>query len=134
MVKRRKNLSSIDPSKILSEKVAIKSGDETLLFSPDEVARRHLINRAIKGDMNAAKRIIKECFTTGILARTIQTSYSPSKIIIPDHWDRSDWHAMYEKRGLPPWPGEDDGFSEECRAEHKYWRKHGHHSWVDEQW
>ncbi len=131
MSKNAKKLRSVDPAKLLAKKMQVKSGDDTKLVSPDELAHRNLLNRAIKGDMRATKRIVNECISTEILIPTAQTPYCPSVIHIPDHWTDADWHAMYAKHGLPPWPGDDDGFSDKCREEYRFWRKNGHHSWMD---
>lgn len=132
MGKHNRKRQAFDPRKTLSKKVTVKSGNKLVKLSPLESGLRHLVNGALKGDMIAAKRIMNECIAAGILAKRVQSPYSPGRLIIPDQWDDEEWYKMFDQHGFPPWPGDDDGFSEDCRAEYEYWRKTGHHSWDDQ--
>lgn len=121
----KKLLKALNPKAILDEKVTVKQDGQFKKLSPIEVGLRKILHRALGGDMRAVKRIMNECIRAEVIMPLVQEPYSPEHPIVPDHWEIEEWSKNFDKYGLPPWPGDDDGFSPTGRENYKYWRKYG---------
>jgi hypothetical protein len=121
----KKQVKSLNPSDILLKPVTISSLGGNQTISALEAGYRNLLGKALNGNMVAAKRMINECISAGLMEPRQDEYYHPGRLAIPSEWDEADWYAQLGKYGCPPWPGKHDGFDDIGREEYQYWLKYG---------
>lgn len=111
-----------DLAKELTAPVTVATPAGPKKMSPYEAEIRALVERAFKGNMRAARKILDQAISAGPLERSAETEPErPYKLTIPKHWDNAEWHKMFDELGYPPWPGEDDGLVDAQREAWTRW-------------
>lgn len=98
-------------------KVTIKGRPEKL--QAFEIGARRMVQKAVQErDARAAIELLKLCASLKVFKTPVQQSF-PSVVIIPTRWDGDAWMTNFRKYGPPPWPGPDDGLTDEARTRAK---------------
>ena len=74
-----------------------------------EAAMRRAADKGASGNMREAGRFIRALIAYGLLEPPQFVDDHHYVLRIPKDWDHDEWHAMRERYGPPPWPGEHDG-------------------------
>ena len=116
----RKAQSPVDIVSIISEPWTISEGRGAKKVHPFELSLRQICNKAIKGDMRAARAAVIVLHKYGVITPR------PAEVLrgipyIPYDHDHDDWMRKYKLHGEPPWEYEHDGMSrlEELRDAHR---------------
>jgi len=123
--KRKAGLRGDSLRNLLNRPVVVAGNEGGPRLHPWQAAILNDLAKALRGDMAAAKRVIKECLKYGILEPVSDEEYWPGSLSIPEQWDEDLWYKKLGQHGFPPWPGAHDGFSDEDRERYNYWKKHG---------
>jgi hypothetical protein len=104
----RKKAAPLDVAAVLDPDVTVKVKDKPKKMSAFEVTTRQLAKKAIKQEsVPAAIAFIKRCERYGVFDQALPR---PSNVLtVPKDWNMSEWVDMFQRHGLPPWPGERSG-------------------------
>lgn len=115
---RRKAAGRIDIEAILEAPVSVEVSGRKRRKSPFEIEFTSLLRRALKGELPAIRAVLLHCERAGLMDGPVDDW--PGFLRIPKHWDDVAFMEMYNKHGLPPWPGPDDGLIPEYRRKPRF--------------
>lgn len=107
--KTKAQTGTIDPSSILDGPISMRVGDKVVELDPYEANFTALMRKAMSGDLRSAKLVLQACEEAGVLTEPEGQRGDGIRVTVPKEWDYSEWLSMFDKFGLPPWPGERDG-------------------------
>lgn len=89
--------------------------------SPVEIGLLSQVARAVgKGHMPSARIFLRSCELCGLIAAPTFKDDFPGRVRIPKDWDRDEWMEMFDRYGLPPWPGKRDGLVRDAEGNPVY--------------
>ena len=105
----RKKAMAVHIGKFFDEPMTVPIDGRPTKMASLEVALTNLSNRAIKGDMRAARRVIELFIEAGLLTgdnlRPGRGYYQVNTAV----WDSEEWLEQFSRSGPPPWDGTRDG-------------------------
>lgn len=114
----------LNPHDYLRRPMKFEGDDKS--YDPLELELTNLFKKAHRGDMGAARRLLKHFVKAGVIAVSREEeSEFPSRVLVPWNWSQEEFSHKYLTEGPPPWPGERDGMiplEELDWHEHRIWR------------
>ena len=92
---RRGQPTPLDVTAILLSRISVARGPTVTRMHPVEAFLRALVGKAIKGDMRAARRLLRECLEAGLLAVPEEADDHQYLLGIPKDWDHDEWMSKY---------------------------------------
>lgn len=105
----------IDVGKILHSKITVEHSGIQTKMHPWEASVRALAAKALGGNMRAARRFLERCLEAGLFEIPETVDDHQYRVTVPKDWDYSEFIAMYDRLGPPPWPGERDGMAKDAK-------------------
>jgi hypothetical protein len=101
---------AFDIGALLREPVELKVQGQRVKRDEFEVRLRSLADKALKGDVRAAGDLLKYAERAGLIPSGEDDEGTCGiTVVVPKEWDWLEWHANFEKFGLPPWDTDPDG-------------------------
>lgn len=104
----RPRRETVDIAAMLREPIACSVNGEKVVKSAFEAGLHSTVAKALKRDMRAAARFLKECESAKLICH-YETPDLQNIFHVPKDWDWDEWVAMFEEQGPPPWKGARDG-------------------------
>jgi hypothetical protein len=106
---RPKKEGRVNVARLLREPITVTLNGEKKAIDPFEAQLQSLAKLAAAGNMASAKEFLLHCQHAGLFEVHEEEDDHQYQLVIPKDWDTKEWHAMYDRHGPPPWPGERDG-------------------------